>query len=79
MNKLTDKVAIITGAAQGLGETYAKSLATEGAKLTVSNLHESSRVVAEINASGGTAAGPVDDFSNEDSCPKNLPIAVCCD
>ena len=30
MNGLTDKVAIVTGAAQGIGETYAKSLAAEG-------------------------------------------------
>ena len=56
MNRLTDKVAIVTGAAQGLGETYAKSLAAEGAKVMVSDLDDPSRVVEEIKASGGTAA-----------------------
>ena len=43
MNRLTDKVAIVTGAAQGLGETHAKSLAAEGAKVMVSDLDDPSR------------------------------------
>ena len=56
MNRLTNKVAIVTGATQGIGETYAKSLAAEGAKVMVSYLDDPSRVVEEIKASGGTAA-----------------------
>ena len=31
MPKLDKKVAIVTGAAQGIGATYAKALANEGA------------------------------------------------
>ena len=67
MNRLTDKVAIVTGAAQGIGETYAKSLAAEGAKVMVSDLDDPSRVVAEIKASGGTAAGHLADVTDDAS------------
>ena len=32
MSRLDGKVAVVTGAAQGIGETYAKALAAEGAR-----------------------------------------------
>ena len=38
--KLKDKVAIITGAGQGLGRAYALRLAQEGAKVVVAELNE---------------------------------------
>jgi NAD(P)-dependent dehydrogenase (short-subunit alcohol dehydrogenase family) len=51
------KVAIVTGAAQGIGEAYARALAAEGAKVVVADLNEDSgnRVAKEIEAGGGTA------------------------
>ena len=42
MNRLRDKVAIITGAASGFGEGMAKRFAEEGAKV----------VFADLNAKG---------------------------
>lgn len=51
------KVAIVTGAAQGIGEAYAKALAAEGAAVVVADLNEESgaQVVKQIEADGGRA------------------------
>ena len=44
------KVAIVTGAGQGIGEVYAKALAAEGARVVVAELNEAQgrRVAEEI-------------------------------
>ncbi len=71
MGGLDGKVAIVMGAARGLGRAYAKRLAGLGAKLVVADLNLRSyeefeteaqdmtgeNTVAEIEASGGTALG----------------------
>ena len=69
MGKLDGKVAIVTGAARGLGGAYAKRLAGLGAKVAVADLNLRSyeefeaeatdmtadSTVAEIEAGGGIA------------------------
>ncbi len=53
MGKLDDRVALVTGAARGMGEAHARLLASEGAKVAVCDLNE--RDGATIAASiGGT-------------------------
>ncbi|HET9420875.1 MAG TPA: SDR family oxidoreductase [Nocardioides sp.] len=55
--RFQDKVAVVTGAAQGIGEAYARALAAEGAAVVVADLNEEAgnRVAKEIETSGGTA------------------------
>jgi 3-oxoacyl-[acyl-carrier protein] reductase len=58
MNKLQNKVAIVTGASKGIGASIAKHLAAEGAAVVVnyaSSKEGADRVVAEIAGSGGKA------------------------
>ena len=53
MGRVSGKVAIVTGAAKGLGEADARLLATEGAKVVLTDVDEANgaRVAAEIGSS----------------------------
>ena len=67
MGALTGKVAIVTGAGQGVGRCHAELLAAEGAAVVVNDLGESAdAVAAAIVANGGRAVaqrGSVTDWS----------------
>ena len=66
MNKLTNKVAVVTGASKGIGAGIAKSLAAEGAAVVVnyaSSKQDADRVVAEITKQGGKAVAVQGDVS----------------
>jgi 3-oxoacyl-[acyl-carrier protein] reductase len=66
MSRLTDKVAVVTGASKGIGASIAKSLAAEGAEVVVnyaSSKAGADRVVAEIVADGGKAVAVQGDVS----------------
>jgi len=57
MFSLKDKVALVTGASQGIGRDTALALAEAGAKVAVAsrNAEKLAAVVADITAAGGTA------------------------
>jgi 3-oxoacyl-[acyl-carrier protein] reductase len=59
MGKLSDKVAVVTGASKGIGAEIARELATAGASVVVnyaSSGSDADKVVAEITKAGGKAA-----------------------
>jgi 3-oxoacyl-[acyl-carrier protein] reductase len=66
MNKLTGKVAVVTGASKGIGAAIAKSFAREGASVVVnyaSSKAGADAVVASITAAGGKAVAVKGDVS----------------
>ncbi len=68
MNKLENKVAVVTGAAKGIGAGIAKAFAKEGAKVVVhyaSSKDEADKVVRFITDNGGKAISVQGDISNE--------------
>lgn len=69
MTRFTDRTAIVTGAAQGIGAEYAKALAAEGARVVVADINAEAgeSVAKEISAAGGTAAFHEVDVSDPDS------------
>lgn len=67
MFDLTGKVALVTGASQGMGKAHAKALAKQGAKVAVTDLDEQkcAAVVEEIKSEGGEAVSFKMDVSNK--------------
>jgi 3-oxoacyl-[acyl-carrier protein] reductase len=67
MNRLENKVAVVTGASKGIGVSIAMHLAAEGASVVVNYLtgkDGADRVVAEIAAAGGKAIAVRADVSS---------------
>jgi 3-oxoacyl-[acyl-carrier protein] reductase len=66
MNKLTGKVAIVTGASKGIGAAISKALAKEGAAVAVNysaGREGAERTVTEITREGGKAVAIQGDVS----------------
>jgi len=68
--RLADKVAVVTGAGQGIGAAIAHTLAAAGAKVVVNDLNpdRAYRVAQAIIAAGGQAIDVVADVSNKFQC-----------
>jgi 3-hydroxybutyrate dehydrogenase len=67
MLQLDGKLAIVTGAASGIGRQIALRFAREGAKVAVAdlNLGRAQEVVSEIKRNGGTATAVAMDVADE--------------
>jgi 3-hydroxybutyrate dehydrogenase len=69
MNSLEGKVALITGAASGLGKAIAELYAQHGASVAIADINQQAAdaVAAQINAAGGKALGVAMDVTSEDA------------
>jgi NAD(P)-dependent dehydrogenase (short-subunit alcohol dehydrogenase family) len=78
MALLDGKVAVITGAGTGLGRSYARLLAEQGAALVVNDyaLAPAAEVVAQIQAHGGRAVAAIADVGGSSSGTTILKTAI---
>jgi NAD(P)-dependent dehydrogenase (short-subunit alcohol dehydrogenase family) len=66
MTRLKDRVALVTGAATGIGRAAALRLAAEGAKIEILDIKDASELVNGIRAAGGEANAQICDVTNEE-------------
>ena len=78
MGRLTGKVAIITGAANGMGASEAKLFAQEGAKVVATDINDNvlDEVINEIKENGGDAIGLKHNVTSEDEWKQVIQEAV---
>jgi 3-hydroxybutyrate dehydrogenase len=76
--KLKDKVAIITGAASGIGKAIAMRFASEGAKVAIADLklEAADAAAREIRANKGVAMGVAMDVSDEKAVNDGVAAVV---
>ena len=77
-DRMGGRVAIVTGAAHGIGRVYALRLADEGANVVIADLDKvgAAEVAAEIESAGGNALGVYCDVSDEESIAAAVSATV---
>ena len=78
MNRLQDKVAIVTGGSHGIGKAICIRMAEEGAKVAVTDIldDDGQAVVETIKSNGGTAMYKHLDVSDEDEVRRVIEEVV---
>lgn len=77
-NSLEGRVAVITGAAQGIGKAIALELSKRGATVVINDISEklAEKVVSEIKSNGGEAIAVQADISNFDQAHDLIKAAI---
>ena len=73
---LENRVAVITGAAQGIGAAFALGYAKEGAKLVVADIVDGSNTIDVIARAGGEAIFVKTDVTRQDQCDATVKAAA---
>jgi 3-hydroxybutyrate dehydrogenase len=75
---LNQKVALVTGAASGIGEQCARKFASLGAAVVIAdlNLENAQKVASSIIAAGGKALAVAMDVTNEEAVNSGIEHAV---
>jgi NAD(P)-dependent dehydrogenase (short-subunit alcohol dehydrogenase family) len=68
MGRFEGRVAVVTGAARGLGRDYAKFFARDGANVVIADVKETTDAADEASAAGPRCIGVDTDVTNRASC-----------
>jgi NAD(P)-dependent dehydrogenase (short-subunit alcohol dehydrogenase family) len=66
--RLKNKVAIITGAARGIGAAFAVGFAKEGAKIVIGDIRDGQKTVEAVRKAGSQALYVKTDVTEQDQC-----------
>ena len=78
MRRVQDQVAIVTGAAKGLGEAISYRLAQEGAKLVLGDIDEAGleATATKIREKGGEVVTLIGDITEEEPASQLIASAI---
>jgi NAD(P)-dependent dehydrogenase (short-subunit alcohol dehydrogenase family) len=74
--RLKDKVAIITGSAQGIGAAFAVGYAKEGARIVIGDILDGKETVRAVEKAGSEAIYLKTDVTKQDECNAMAKAAV---
>jgi NAD(P)-dependent dehydrogenase (short-subunit alcohol dehydrogenase family) len=74
--KFDNKVVIITGAARGLGQEYARQFARRGARVVISDLRDCSETLAIVEDEGAEGLTTRTDVTDSNSCVEMAEVAA---
>jgi 3-hydroxybutyrate dehydrogenase len=76
--RLKDKVAVITGAASGIGKEIAITFAREGGKVVIADLDQKAAdaTAAELDPTGASAIGVAMDVANEEQVNAGIAKSI---